>query len=392
LVAAGPAGPRLASLSHRGRDLLVRSFDQGGRANRGLTVLLSFWLGALIALGLPEMLRVFHAGLDLEIPLRAASRWAGQEQPYPAWAMEVQFGPDLPYLYPPFLLPILAPIAALPRDAVTAVWLVMCAACAVWTCRRLGLPWPAIPFALAWPPFAEGLITGNVQIWSFAAFVAVFYEAPHGFLRQRDLGRGRDAVNGVLATAVGALKVAQMLPLLYVLRRRWQAALAGVAVLLAIVLVTLPFTGLAVYGDWLAQLRRAADPGWTIGGVALGRQLGIPDLALAGVGVIIALTVRGRDSAAWLGIALLIATPSVHGYTMLFLLPCLVTIRRDVALLLGFLFLGNYHGYAWWIACLFGAYFLVAMRRWPWLRRAEGPDGQAEQETTTAPPRPGEAT
>jgi len=31
--------------------------------------------------------------------------------------------------------------------------------------------------------------------------------------------------------------------------------------------------------------------------------------------------VRGRDAGAWVGIALLVVAPSVHGYGMLFLLP-----------------------------------------------------------------------
>jgi len=179
---------------------------------------------------------------------------------------------------------------------------------------------------LAWPPFAEGLITGNSQILAFAAFVAFLYEPIGGGLRPKELRPACDAVNGVLAAAVGAVKATQLLPILYLARRRFRAAAIGVMALGAVAAAMLPWTGISIYGDWLAQLERAADPSWTIGGVAVGRLLHIPDLALAAAGIAIALAARGRDAGVWLGIALLIATPSVHGYTFLFLLPGLLTI------------------------------------------------------------------
>jgi len=48
--------------------------------------------------------------------------------------------------------------------------------------------------------------------------------------------------------------------------------------------------------------------------------------------------VRGRDAGAWAGIAMVVGAPSVHGHGhrhgMLFLLPTLSPLRRDLALLL----------------------------------------------------------
>jgi hypothetical protein len=350
------------------RAIFVRLFDQSGKANKGLTVGLGLVVGGACVLGVPELRAVFPAGIDLEIPLRAASHWASGGQAYPPSAMLVQGGPDLPYLYPPFLLPLLAPIATLPRETVTGLWLILCFMCAVWTCRRLAIPWLAVPFVLAWPPFAEGLITGNVQIISFAAFVALLYEPVDGAPRQRKFLPQRDALNGILAGAVGVLKTTQFLPVLYLARRRLRAALLGVAILGVVALATLPLTGLQIYGDWLSQLQRAADPAWAIGGVALGHLVGIPDSIPIAVGIALALAIRGRDSAAWLGIALIVGTPSVHGYIFLFLLPGLLTIRRDVAIPVAALFIGVYHGVAWWMALVFVAYFLIAMSRWRGLR------------------------
>jgi hypothetical protein len=355
----------------RGRTLLVRLFDQEGRFDRGLTVAMFLLVGVICVLDIRELRPYFPAGIDFEIPLRAASRWASGGPPYPPSAMHVQGGPGLPYLYPPFLLPMLAPIAALPRDLVTGLWLLLCYLVAIWTCRRLAIPWLAIAFVLAWPPYVEGLLTGNVQILGFAAFVALLYERANGRLRQRTFLPAHDALDGVLAGAVGILKVAQLLPILYLARRRMRAAAVGVGALAALVIVMLPLTGIAIYGDYLAQLERAADPAWTAGGVAIGRRLGLPEVVPVAIGVAMALSIRGRDSAAWLGIALLIATPSAHGYTFLFLLPGLLTLRRDIAIPVAALFIGVYHDTDWWIACGLVIVMLIAMNRWTRLRVAE---------------------
>ena len=345
-------------------------FEQGSPANTRLTLGLGIVLGALCLIAGRYMILEFPAGIDFEIPLRAASRWVSGGEPYPPSAMLVKGGPDLPFLYPPYVLPFLAPIAGLPRDFVTGLWLILCAAAAVWTCRRLSIPWLVVPCIMAWPPFSEALVTGNVQILSFAAFVALLYEPADGRVRYRTFAPSRDALNGVLAAAVGVLKVAQMLPVLYLLRRRRRAALIGAAALAALTIALLPLTGVSVYGDWLSQLRRAADPSWTIGGVALGRSIGLPDVALVACGIALALSVRGRDAVAWLGIAMLVATPSVHGYTFLFLIPGLLTIRRDFSFVIAAMYLGNYHTETWWIGWLLVVCCLVAANRWPWFRAA----------------------
>jgi hypothetical protein len=372
----GPAGTgverpviaRARDLIRLGMTWVARIADQRGPFDRALVVVLAVVVGGLALAGVPELRAVFPSGIDLEIPLRAATHWSTGAPVYPASAMLVQHGPDLPYLYPPFLLPLLSPIAALPRDFVIDSWLVLCLLTAAWTCRRLGIPWIAVPCLLAWPPFGEGLVVGNAQILLFAAFVAVFYEPGVGAPEQRSLRPGRDLQNGVLAAAVGALKFTQALPVLYLARRRFRAALLGVVVLGVVALATLPLTGLHIYGDWLVQLQRAADPAWTIGGVSLTHRAGIPDVLFVPVGAVLALLVRGRDSVAWLGIALIVATPSAHGYTFLFLLPAMLTIRRDIAIPVGFLFLGIYHGYAWWLAWLIVTWVLIASTRWTWLR------------------------
>lgn len=362
-------GGRIANRVAGARTAAVRLCDQGGRANHRFTLVLAVVVGLLVLRSWPQLRASFPFGIDLEIPLLAAGHWSSGIPAYPPSAMQVQSGPNLPYLYPPFLLPLLAPVASLPLDPVLDAWFAVCVLAAVWTCRRLGITWLAIPCLLIWPPFGEGLQVGNVQVLLFAAFVAVFYEARDGRARQRLLRPGGDLWNGILAVSVGALKVTQGLPFLYLVRRRLRAAVLGVAVVGGIALATLPLTGLSIYGDWLAQLERASDPAWTVGGIALGHRLGVPDVVPLAIGALIALTVRGGDSAAWLGIALVISTPSAHGYTFLFLLPALLTIRRDLAIPIGGLFL-FYYSFPWWLATGLVITAMLGMSRWPELRLA----------------------
>lgn len=357
----------LRALLTLGWSWALRLADERGTSNRRLTLVIAVVCGYLTLASLPQLRASFPTGVDLEIPLRAAAHWSVGAPVYPPSAMQVASGPDLPYLYPPFLLPLLSPIASLPRDVVLDVWLGLCVLTAVWTCRRLGIPWIAVPCLLIWPPFGEGLVVGNVQILLFAAFVAVFYKPGDGAPEQRELRPGEDLPNGILAALVGALKVVQVLPLLYLARRRFRAAFLGVAVLGVAVLATLPLTGLPIYGDWLAQLQRASDPAWTVGGLGLMHHFGIPDLVPLAIGLVISLLLRGRDSVAWLGLTLIIATPSAHGFTFLFLLPALLTIRRDIAIPVGALYLSFYSA-PWWIAWFIAVSLLAASRRWPRLR------------------------
>lgn len=367
---ASPIGDRLRDLQGRYAPFL----SQRDEWNKKLVVALGLVVGALAVIGLPELLRAFIPGNDVEIPLRAAERWASGGQPYPPSALLVLRGPDTPFLYPPFVLPLIAPFSHLRHDVVSAVWVVLTVLAAVWACRRLGIPWLAVPLVLAWPPFAEGIISGNVQIMHFAAFVALLYVPGAAAPVQKKLLPAQDLVNAAEAAAVGVLKVTQLLPVLYLARRRFRAAVISGLALAAIFLIMLPLTGLGIYIDWLAQLQRVDDPSWPLGGLTLARLIGVPDLLLAAVGVSVALTVRGRDSAAWLGIALVVSAQSLHGYGFLFLLPGLMTIRRDLAIPLGALFLGNYHGYAWWLAVLIVSYLLAVSTRWTWLRAPTGRD------------------
>ncbi len=360
---------------------VVRSvFDQSSPANQQLTRGLAALLVFIIAISLPAFL-TWTAGVDLEIPLRAASRWSAGGQPYLASSFAETSGPGLPYLYPPWLLPLLAPIAELPRTIVLAAWLAFEAAVAVWTCRRFSVPWPAVPLVLLWPPFLEGLVTGNVQVIQLAAFAALFFvpgrsweprprllDAPNERPGAKPYTLARDALDGLLAAGIGALKYTQLLALAWLLRPRPRAAILGGVALAAVAAAMLPFTGIELYRDWLSQLGRAADPSWAPAGGPLALLVGRPLATAAAVAAVGAIFfVRGRDAGAWVGIALLVAAPSIHGYGMLFLLPTLLVLRRDLAITLAIL-IARYNPYAWWVSIAVAAASLAASNRFPTLR------------------------
>lgn len=301
-------------------------------------------VGLLVAVAVRNVIAMHPVGVDLEIPLRAAQRWLDGGQPYLAESFQAGLGYDLPFLYPPFVLPLVAPLLALPRLPVTVIWLGLGVVICVWTCRRLAIPWPWVPLVLLWPPFFEALLGGNVQLVLFAAFVALMYARPGGVAPwhpvDRDPGDGdRPAlVDGLLGVVNGALKVSQVHPWVLLLRRRPRAALLGAAVIVAIVLATLPLTGVGLWFDWLAQLSRASDPSWPWIGASFTQFLPRPiALGVTIATFALALLVPRRHAGAWLGILMVVGGPSLRIFGLLFLLPSMLLVRREFALIAAFL-------------------------------------------------------
>ena len=286
--------------------------------------------GAIVVLTHPVM-------VDLEIPLRAAERWVHGGEPYLASSFTAAGGYDLPFLYPPPVLPLLAPLLALPRGAVAAAWLAVTLGAAIFIARRLGVPWSRVPIVLCWLPFAEGLVGGNAQALLVAAFVAVFFEPPAGPWRPvpRDpRAGGRPAViDGILAAVTPALKLTQPHAWAALLRRRPWAALLGLAAAAAVALATLPLVGVGAWQAWIAQLGRAADPAWEMRGSSLVQLLpGLLSPAVTGLTVLLAMLVPTRRLGAAAGLLLVLGAPSMRSSGVLFLLPAMLAVRRDVAL------------------------------------------------------------
>jgi Glycosyltransferase family 87 len=346
-------------------------------ADRSVERLLCFALAVMALLmsliAFHNVIREYPWGVDVVIPLRAASRWLAGGQPYLASSFLNGPGYDLPYLYPPFVLPFVAPLTALPQTAVVAGWFMVNLGAAVFACRRLAIPWLVIPFLLVWPPFSEALLGGNVGIVLFAAFVALMWRSPRSAedrpsyqaLEVDPASLGRRAVHdGLLASAVGALKGSQVQPWFYLLRRNPRSALIGLLAVAGLAVITLPVLGLGAWSDWLAQLGRASDPSWILAGAGITRSLPgwVGDLlVLATIAAVF--VVPDRHAGAWLGLLVVIGSPSLRVFGLLFALPAMLVVRREVGLIAGLLF-ATYTFEGWWLGIgLVAGSMVLGLRR-----------------------------
>ena len=207
-----------------------------------------------------------------------------------------------------------------------------------------------MPLVLAWPPLSEGISGGNVQVLLFAAFVYLFWQALNAgsrTSREFDARATSAAETGGLATLI--------------------AVICGLAALGVIVALTLPLTGVDLWFDWFAQLRRASDPGWDLGGLAVTRFLpGLPGLAFVGLCLAAAWFVPKRTAGEWIGVVSTVGSASLHIFGMLFLGPALLTIRRELALL-SVIAITTYSYLGSWVGIAIGAAAFAAGARWPQL-------------------------
>jgi len=138
------------------------------------------------------------------------------------------------------------------------------------------------------------------------------------------------------------------------------------AIVLVAVAVTLPFTGVALWVDWLTQLRRATDPTWELGGIAIARLVN-PTLglivAIASIVAILTILPR-RQQGAWVGVLAVVGASSLHSFGTLFLIPAMLVVRRELALLAALLIATTtYEGT--WAGILVVALAMPLGLRWP---------------------------
>jgi hypothetical protein len=306
------------------------------RLERAVVIAIGALTVVVTGLTLRDLFTYYPYGVDLEIPLRAASRWVAGGQPYLPEAFDVIAGPDLPFLYPPIMLPILAPLLAVPKVVLFPVWMAICLSAGVFGCRRLALPWWIVPIVLAWPPFAEALLGGNIQVPLFAAFVAVVYRGGGAAFRPRPrdpADADRPAVaDGLLATVIGAIKVSLAHTWLFLLRRRPRAALLGAAVVIGFGLATLPLVGIDRWADWIGQAGKSGDPAWQAVGWPLSKAIGrVPGLIVTALSLAAVFVIPVGRAGGWLGILSIVGAPSLHIFGLIFLIPAMLEIRRDIA-------------------------------------------------------------
>lgn len=349
-----------------------RALTVGRGPDRLLRAFLWALAGCVSLVGVRDLLAGYPPFVDIEIPLRAAERWVAGGQPYLASSFTEGPGYDLPFLYPPFVLPFVAPLAWLPRDAVWASWFAVCLGAAVVVARRLGVPWLAVPLVLLWPPFAEAILGGNVQLLLVTAFVLLFYRRASDPWRpvERDpaIADRPAIVDGALGAAIPAFKLSQPHAWVALLRRRPAAALAGLGLVAVMALVTLPLLSIDLWWAWIEQLRRASDPAWALGGASL--AAGMPPavgLVIAAGSALLCLVVPLARLGAWTGILTTVGAPSLRIFGVLFALPAMLTIRREPALLAAAL-IATYTLQGLWLGLFLVLGLLLAAERYPALR------------------------
>jgi hypothetical protein len=201
----------------------------------------------------------------------------------------------------------------------------------VWSLRLLGLSWRWVAVGLLWPPIEQGLFTGNVAAPSLL-LLALAPRLVGGLV----LGGLLKPQNGVMA--------------LWLLRERaWRSLAVGLGALLAIVVVTLPFTGIGLWADWVTGLFAYQESQSNLSGlygVGLGRYLPFSLFAAAAVIVtLLALVPRGRESLGRLGLASAVASPSLWSHGFVVAIPAFLRLRASLCwLALGLLCTGDFPG------------------------------------------------
>ena len=257
---------------------------------------------------------------------------------------------SLPFLYPPPTLPIFGLLSALPLPIASAFWVAGSVAAVVLSLRLLGLQWRWTIVALLWPPIEQGLFVGNVAAPSFLLLAM----APR--------------IAGTLV--VGPLLKPQngIMALWLVRERAWRQLILVVGMVLAIALLTLPFTGIGLWADWVKGLLAYQEsqtflPG--LYGVGLGRYLPFWVFVLVAAFVVgLALVASGRECLSRLGLASAVASPSLWSHGFLVAIPAFLRLRASLCwLVLGLLCAGEFPGPQ--LALAVPVVVWVAGRLWP---------------------------
>ncbi len=217
------------------------------------------------------------------------------------------------FLYPPPLIPVFALLASLPYRIIAVAWVGFLVIAAILAFRSLGLGWGWAIVLTGFPGLVKGIDSGNVANVAFLLFA---------------LGPrlGWPLVLGAL------LKVQTAIPALWLTRqRRWRPLLIGVGLTAALGLLTLPFTGLESWGQWLAGLMYRQQSQVNLP-ILYGDSLAafVPALVyvvVAAAAVAVALLARGRQGLAGLGLASIVASPTLWPHGFVTAIPALLGSR-----------------------------------------------------------------
>lgn len=281
-------------------------------------------------------------------PIYSAAQLAG---PY---APQGQEG----FLYPPPLAAAVMPLAALfPTDyrAAAWVWSAIGGAILVWSVLALAQServaerypilarrgrWLLVAAALAFPPVIGELVMGNVHLLLLGLLTVAWLGIRRATARGQLVGGVAVGVAAVVKVFPGALLV------WFALTRRWRAAAAVVLGAVALVVVTLPFTGVEPWRDYPTVLANLSAPSDTTDTLAptvwLAPYLGFLGarilVTLAGLAILAWAAARlpatqvARSFAIAVTVSVLVAPALYHHYLALLVLPFVLALGSGVQL------------------------------------------------------------
>jgi hypothetical protein len=311
-------------------------------------------MGSVVGMVLTDVTSVWSQNLrDLHLYVRAGDHFLRGQQIYLDWLFTIRPADlsNYPFLYPPLTLPFFAVLARLPTVLVDPAWVAVSVAAAVATLRAIGVRGALILVFLVWPPVFQGIQVGNVVIFAGLLFAI----APRWGA-------------GLVIAAI--FKLYSGLAALWLIREgRIRQLLAGIGIVLGLAVVTLPLTGLDRWREWLAGLDwyRASQPflPGSLYGIGLARWLPfIVSAGIAGIVVIIALRSRGTEALARLGVATIVASPSLYAHGLIVAVPAMLRLREPwLWLVLGITSVAP--GIGWWagIALIVVGWFVTPMQR-----------------------------
>lgn len=254
---------------------------------------------------------------DLHLYLNAALDWSAGASPYlDAPLSSIPATDQLPFVYPPFTLPLFELLARLPLLAVEIGWLAASVGAVVGGMWLLGVRGRWLLALMAWPPLALGLAVGNVAMFSFLLLCLGFRV-------------------GAALVLGGAFKLQSAIPSLWLVReRRYRSLAIGLGLLAVACLVTLPLVGWQAWLDWaraLGYFQATTDAFPSMRGFSLTRWF-VPAVlvAVTVLGVGLAFLGRGRNGLARFGVASVVASPTLYQHGLAPILPATLPLRVDL--------------------------------------------------------------
>lgn len=243
---------------------------------------------------LPDLpLRDFHLYLDAG---RTALAGGSPYLTAPITSITNRVG--LPFVYPPFTIPLFELLASVPQLIADVLWVGGSIAAVVAAFWLLGVRGRWLVVLVAWPAVAQGIAVGNVASFTFFMYALGFRV-------------------GAALVLSGMFKVQSMIPSLWlVAERRWRQLIAGIVVIVVIAAISLPVVGWQMWLAWpdgLRQFQASLARFPALESKSIVRLLG-PYLALfISVGAVgFALLARGRNALARYGLASVVASPTLY--------------------------------------------------------------------------------